>query len=326
MEKRNFYTQEDSYKTFLWALLLPQAVSVVLALVFSFFYTKEQLSNSLIYIFIVTILAQSCFAFIIYYYNKKQNINIKTAIKFIKPINLKNVFICILISIVAVFGFVNFINMISNFLTKIGFNQPEISLPINTFYWFVINIILLAIIPAIMEEIIFRGMIYNGLREKGVIIATLFSAIMFAIIHLSVKQLIFPFVMGIVFCLVLEKTGSIIYTMIVHFCNNFIVLLISYISTKVGYNFLAINTGSIFMKILVTLIAGIALILIWLLIKLLKAKETDKTIKTDTQILKDQTNNLTNNNNKVQYNKCLIGSLLCGVIIWFVYALSELIL
>ena len=59
MEKRNYYTQTDACKTFLWALLVPQGLSLLVALIFSFFYkTPEELSSSQVYLFIATIIAQ----------------------------------------------------------------------------------------------------------------------------------------------------------------------------------------------------------------------------------------------------------------------------
>ena len=109
MEKRNFYNEQDSAKVFLWAMLLPQIISLIFACIFAcFFKTTEEMQSSIIYIFFACALAQACFAYILYNYNKKNKIFIKQATKFDTNINLKNVVVCMMISIIAVFGFVNF--------------------------------------------------------------------------------------------------------------------------------------------------------------------------------------------------------------------------
>lgn len=334
MEKRNYYTQTDACKTFIWALLVPQAISLLVALIFSQFYsTQEELSNSLVYLFVATILAQLCFFIVAYFYNKNNKINFVQASKLNLKLNIKNVLVCVLISIVAVFGLYNFINMISTFFAKFGFGLSSVSLPINTFYWFVINVILLAIIPAIMEEFIFRGMIFNGLRKSSFMLATIISSVMFALIHLSINQFVYPIIMGIVFSFVLEKTGSLAYSMIVHFCNNFIVILISYISNCLGFDFLNISVNNVESFLIVTLIAGLSLVIVFVLIKFVLKKQNNSAIQQannnvqDTNlsnIQNDCSNDLTNPDKKRQYYKYLIGALLSGALIWIIYVLSEL--
>lgn len=326
MEKRNFYNVSDSKNVFLWALLLPQVVSLVIAMIFSFVYkTQEAMTSSLAYLFVSVVLAQACFAFIFYYYNKRNNISFKQATKLNFKCSFKNVAVCVCISIIAVFGFSNFINIISDFLTKIGFNSPEAALPINTFYWFLINVVLLAFIPAIMEELIFRGMIFNGLRKKGFKIATIISAVMFATIHLSIKQFVFPIIMGVVFSFVLEKTGSLVYTMIVHFCNNFFVLLISYITKVTNKNFIEINfTNSYFLTIFLSIIiAIIASLLIYVLIKFVLSNNQKETLGMDIQNENDTI--VVNDVVSIQKDKIdLTTSLIIGVVLWIVYVLCSL--
>ena len=338
MEERSFYTYKDSYKTFLWALLLPQVVSIVLATIFSFFYTStEELTSSLIYLFVATILAQACFAFIVFYYNKKNKIGFKTATKLNNKCSAKNLIVCAVISVVAVFGFVNLINMINSGFASIGFNQTSYSLPNNTFYWFIINVILLAVIPAILEELVFRGMIFNGLRGRGFWFASVISTVMFALIHLSISQLIFPLIMGMIFCFVLEKTGSLKATITLHFCNNFIVLLISYINSLIGFDFTYISPNSALKVILIILIALASASLIFVLIEFCIKKpekisiQDTNTPENNINVTMSQNNlnfadNLSNNltkPDKKSQNKYILGSLCVGILIWLIYVLSE---
>lgn len=312
---KNNYDVQDASKVFLWSLLLPMVVALVAICCFSpFFSSSQQLETSLPFLFMSAIVPQACFAFILLYYNQKNHINCMPTFNLKSKTNLKNVLVCVGISVIAVFGFVNIITLISTAFTSLGFNSATPSLPINTWYWLVINIILLAVVPAFFEEAIFRGIIFSGLKSLGVWQATLISTLMFAIIHLSVKQLVFPLIMGVVFCSIFNKTGSIKYSMISHFCNNCLVLIISYITQKVGSDFTLLRLSlvpNILLSCLFALIAGVA---IWLLIRFVLSPESSKNSNTQTL----QANTTVNNN-------LLTFSVIVGAVVWVVYAVSELL-
>lgn len=312
---KNFYDVNDASKVFLWALLLPTAVALIAVCCFSPFYSNSQeLALSLPYLFMSAIVPQGCFAFILFYYNKKNHINFAPIFNLRSKTNIKNVLVCVLISIIAVFGFVNIINIISGAFTSIGFDSLSPMLPLDTWYWLLINIVLLAVLPAFFEEVIFRGMIFSGLKSKGLWFATIVSAVMFAIIHLSVKQLVFPLIMGLAFGLIYNKTGSLKYSMIVHFCNNCIVLIISYIAQKIGYDFTLLGLGNTINIILSCLFAIVSVLLIWLLIRYV-LKPVDDGI--NSQSMQDKLG--------PQSNNLLTFSIIVGVVIWIVYAMSELL-
>ncbi|MBE7075167.1 MAG: CPBP family intramembrane metalloprotease [Clostridiales bacterium] len=318
MEKRTFYNEYDSSKTYLWALLLPQVVSFVVAMIFSSIYkTTEEMTSSLAYLFVACILAQACFAFIVFYYNKKNKINFKVASKIQTNFSLRNLIGCMAISIIAVFGFVNLVTWLNSLFASVGFDISGVSLPINNFGWLVINIVLLAIIPAIFEECIFRGIIFNGLRGRGFWFASLISAVMFALVHLSMGQLIFPIIMGVVFAFVLEKTGSLLYTMICHLCNNFIVLLISYIGEINGRQVASIIVNCPLNAIIVIAIAFVAVVAIFLIVKfVLKPAQKKET----TIVLTEQTKQ-----DKKTQNLYIFGALLVGVVLWLIIVIYGLL-
>jgi len=77
------------------------------------------------------------------------------------------------------------------------------------------------------EELLFRGVLYQALRRTMPVgSAVVLSALIFAAMHLSVVLFI-PFVlMGAVLALVYERSGSLVPTILLHACNNAIVLLI----------------------------------------------------------------------------------------------------
>ena len=90
------------------------------------------------------------------------------------------------------------------------------------------------IISPIFEEILYRGLMYNKLKEiSNAFIAILISSILFALLHIpgygfNIK--IFCFVLdGILLTYCYEKTDNIYVPILVHSINNFFIFLFKYV-------------------------------------------------------------------------------------------------
>lgn len=84
----------------------------------------------------------------------------------------------------------------------------------------IIYFICIAIIPAITEEIAFRGVVLNFLRPYGDGFAVLISAILFGLVHGNFVQIPFAFIVGLVCAVLVVKTNSIIPSILLHLLNN----------------------------------------------------------------------------------------------------------
>jgi membrane protease YdiL (CAAX protease family) len=82
------------------------------------------------------------------------------------------------------------------------------------------------VLTPVIEELLFRGVLYQALRRRMSIgSAALISAFIFALMHGQIVLLI-PFtIMGVVLALIYERSGSLWPTILVHACNNGIILL-----------------------------------------------------------------------------------------------------
>ena len=87
-------------------------------------------------------------------------------------------------------------------------------------YPFLVQIFFIAIIPAFVEEFVFRGIFYHSYRKNGILGAALLSGFIFGIVHLNINQFVYAFVLGVIFALLVEATGSMLTSMIAHFAIN----------------------------------------------------------------------------------------------------------
>ncbi|MFP3155869.1 CPBP family intramembrane metalloprotease [Lachnospiraceae bacterium ZAX-1] len=97
-----------------------------------------------------------------------------------------------------------------------------------------LNGIMMAAIPAMVEEMMFRGVIYQTYRRTRVFTGALLSAFLFGCMHMNFNQFIYTFVFGIYLALLVEATGSIFSSMLAHFTLNFTSVLMLFIVTKIS--------------------------------------------------------------------------------------------
>lgn len=90
----------------------------------------------------------------------------------------------------------------------------------GNFAEYTLDIISIAILPAIIEELFFRGILLRELLPYGKGFAITVSAVFFASVHGSLEQMAYSFVYGLLFAVIAVKTGSIVTGVIIHFLNN----------------------------------------------------------------------------------------------------------
>ena len=86
---------------------------------------------------------------------------------------------------------------------------------------FALVLLVMALMPAVGEEIFFRGFLYGGLKHKyGVVWGILISSFIFGAFHMSLVKLIPTGILGACFAYIAYRSGSIFIGMFLHFVNN----------------------------------------------------------------------------------------------------------
>jgi sodium transport system permease protein len=89
-------------------------------------------------------------------------------------------------------------------------------------------LLILAVIPAICEELAFRGFIFGGLiRQNGVLRAILVSSLFFGLSHGVLQQTIGATVMGLVLGLIAWRTGGVLCGIVLHMTHNSLTMIVS---------------------------------------------------------------------------------------------------
>ncbi len=86
--------------------------------------------------------------------------------------------------------------------------------------WMLYVILALCILPALLEEFLFRGIMTAEYESVGVPCAVCMSALLFAMMHLSFVRLPAYFFSGVILALTMYATRSVFASMLVHAANN----------------------------------------------------------------------------------------------------------
>jgi len=97
-----------------------------------------------------------------------------------------------------------------------------------------VNLFIVALVPAVSEELFFRGSLQNILERwtRSPWIAIMLSSFAFAFLHLTVFKFLGILILGIVLGTLFYITRNILYNIFFHFLNNSISLLVTYYASR----------------------------------------------------------------------------------------------
>ncbi len=120
---------------------------------------------------------------------------------------------------------------VSAFLDSFGITPPENPTFLEaTPQSFALNVVVLALLPALLEELAFRKCVLGTLQKYGNGTAVFVSAVLFGVIHGGIAQSVFAFVVGLILGWITVKTGSVRTAIAVHFANNALSLTAEYLT------------------------------------------------------------------------------------------------
>ncbi|MBL4930419.1 CPBP family intramembrane glutamic endopeptidase [Clostridium paridis] len=134
----------------------------------------------------------------------------------LNPISFKNVLLIIGLGfaiqpVMMLFSLITsffFNNDISNFINSIS-DTP-----------YPVMLLLIAVTPAITEEVTLRGVVLSGYNFKNKWIAAITTGILFGIFHLNAQQFLYAAVLGMVLAYLVRVTNSIFASSLLHFMIN----------------------------------------------------------------------------------------------------------
>lgn len=126
-------------------------------------------------------------------------------------------------------GLANAGNLLGGLLCRIfGVEQPGTLLAGGGAELF-LQFVSLCLVPAVTEELFFRGALQGLLRPSGSAAAIFGTALLFGLLHLDLAQGLTAFICAVFLGWLAERSGSILPGMLLHFINNSLAFLTLYL-------------------------------------------------------------------------------------------------
>lgn len=174
------------------------------------------------------------------------------------------ILLCCAMGVFSMFMLSGVVSYFELFLRTIHYPIAEMPFVIDNVWTYLLAILSMAIAPAVCEELLFRGAILSGLRQKGNVFAIFMSAVMFSVFHLSATQFIYPFLFGVLLATIMVKTKNIWYCVIVHFCNNLVSITINFINHSAQTTEFAHSTSNLIYTIVTF---ALWMLMMWVLLR-----------------------------------------------------------
>jgi len=215
------------------------------------------------------------FLFYMLFYRKNPKLTFKMA--GFKKITFRAVLISLAIGLIAFFLNIVVSSIFNGFIQSIGFENNSSSSGAGADYSilaFFINVLCVAILPAICEEFLHRGLLMRNLfNSVSVKHALIISSICFGLMHLNIVQVFYATILGLLIGFVSIVGKSIWPAIIIHFVNNFINVYLSFAKNNgwVFGNFYELLSNFISNNWILSLITIMVVIsvLLFLLLKLI---------------------------------------------------------
>lgn len=150
------------------------------------------------------------------------------------------------------------VNMLMAFFESVGVPEPEMPDYLDAnIPSLLLNLFVFAVLPALLEEMVFRGYVLRALRPYGDWYAVVVSSLVFGLMHGNIAQIPFAWIVGAALGWLYIMTDNIWVPVSVHFINNGFSLLLQYCT--IGLSDTKVGKVNVFSICMLTVVGAVSL-------------------------------------------------------------------
>ena len=280
--KRDYFTKSDAGQTYLLVIIVQLVSVILLSLIPGSIFQKNEALYFCYNMLFQSLFIEGAILVAVLFFNSKKKIDTFSGIEFKTKTDWVNLLICVLMSVLVLFLTYHFFNYIDDAFVSLGLHESKTGEPFNTWKsintWpkFIGGVFVMALVPAFVEEVVFRGSLLHGLKQYTMIGAVLLSSVCFALFHTSVFQLFYQLYLAIIFALVVSFTQDIKLSMIMHFINNLLVLFFEFLNQRFGFTWFFFKTIPLWATIIMFVVCTALIVSLVYIIKRRNEKKIKK--------------------------------------------------
>ncbi|MDD4315867.1 MAG: type II CAAX endopeptidase family protein [Clostridia bacterium] len=217
MEKRAYYDEK--------AFPIVFFVSFYLILLASMFITKITASADVVS-YISFAIPQLIYISVTLIYSRATNTALLKAV----PIRVKmkpSLYLWSAAATVGLFCFALLPNMLVMLLLNAIGLRTTVSVPaLGNAASVLLSLAIICILPAIGEELVFRGVLASSFKNYGGAAIVFISGLLFSLSHFNTAQTVYQFFIGILLAYLFLKTDNLLIAVLIHFFNNAIAVFL----------------------------------------------------------------------------------------------------
>ena len=307
---KNEFNPQDAIKSGTLALCMPLLVALVIAIIASIFTISS--SNSTLQI-VVNVLTELSFLLVVLLVCWKNKTKFPAATKLYARPQKKYVGAAIFLGAICLLLFNPIISLWETLLSTMGYSiSAELPYSLDNVGLVILALICVGLIPAFCEETLFRGTAQNGVSGFGPIKSIAYAALLFSLMHQNLQQLPYTFILGIVSGILLYYSRSLWPSIIFHFVNNGLVILLMALPNVADILFcwwIALD-GVLFAQILISILC----VLLACLIIFFMVKFFHKQNPTQAQALTQE---------KMFANKLMLMPIIVGILLLIISTITK---
>lgn len=233
------YTFEDASKMFLYDIVVKNLLVFIIMYIVTVminskgFVYSEYLASHQLVAYLLTLISPLVLMCVIFMFHKKNKIKIFESLKPQQKTTSISWIIVIIIPLIVFFMGSGLFNSIEHIFSSLGMKESALVFKRDNIWKLLASIFSMALLPAIFEEIVYRGVVLKGLLSRfKPYVAIITSAVLFMFMHGSIAQTFYQLFLGLIFGFVVYKTSNILLSMIMHFVNNATILIVDYINPE----------------------------------------------------------------------------------------------
>ena len=233
MENSELKTEEDFKRralkeaglTYSITAVFPVLVSVLLLLILLIAGAKDY-EKADWYLYLCYLIPQTCFAGAALFFFRRNRACFRNTYSVCK-------WYYFVLALVLQFGLLFSLSELNGYFIKLlelmGYQRADSTLPSLDGWNLLPALLVIAVLPALFEETIFRGILSRQMHESGwgLVPTVLISGALFSLFHHNVEQTLYQFVCGMCFTLIALRAGSVLPTIAAHFVNNALILILA---------------------------------------------------------------------------------------------------
>ena len=233
------YTFEDASKMFLYDIVVKNLLVFIIMYIVTVminskgFVYSEYLASHQLVAYLLTLISPLVLMCVIFMFHKNNKIKIFESLKPQQKTTSISWIIVIIIPLIVFFMGSGLFNSIEHIFSSLGMKESALVFKRDNIWKLLASIFSMALLPAIFEEIVYRGVVLKGLLSKfKPTVAIIISAVLFMLMHGNITQTFYQLFLGLIFGFVVYKTSNILLSMIMHFVNNATILIVDYINPE----------------------------------------------------------------------------------------------